>query len=213
MTRLALAACMLAIVVGAVAFTGAQSDTQLTSSGAIDTFEAISNKLGGGDDDDIRRFTVTGSASGELRDSGTSPGSSKQGTIAPPTPQSWPGEAWVGRPSGVARPTHGSEQEVGILQRVSSFLAGYDAFDRGNPAWWREHFVTVVIPCESSWRLDPPGAYLGLAQFDPRTWAQAAEVTGYTDWRDPYHQGVNVAYWASVVDPSGYGGWWECWRA
>ena len=69
--------------------------------------------------------------------------------------------------------------------------------------------MTVVVPCESEWRLDPPGYYLGLAQWEPGTW----ELAGGGDYRDPYQQGFNVAVWSNRVDPAGDGGWKDCWEA
>lgn len=70
------------------------------------------------------------------------------------------------------------------------------------------HFVDVVIPCESGWRIDPGGFHLGLAQFNPDSWARVAARTGYWDWRDPWQHGYNVAVWASLTTPSQQ---WSCW--
>jgi len=68
--------------------------------------------------------------------------------------------------------------------------------------------VNVVVPCESSWRLDPLGYYLGLAQFHPDTWERA----GGGDYRDPYLQGDHVAVWSNLVDPHSRGGWLGTWH-
>ena len=73
--------------------------------------------------------------------------------------------------------------------------------------------VAAMIQCESSWRLDQGGYHLGLAQFDPGTWATVSAITGYADWLNPYHQGANVATWASMISPGTSAGWPSCWWA
>ena len=73
--------------------------------------------------------------------------------------------------------------------------------------------VAAMIRCESSWRVDPGGRHLGLAQFDPGTWATVSAITGYTDWRDAYSQGFNVAVWASMISPGTTAGWPVCFSA
>lgn len=72
----------------------------------------------------------------------------------------------------------------------------------------------ALVACESTWRLDPPGFFLGLAQFHPDTWDTVAGRTGLDDYRNPYHQGYNAATWATLVDnPGGTAGWPICWWA
>ncbi|KKN02113.1 hypothetical protein LCGC14_1121160, partial [marine sediment metagenome] len=73
--------------------------------------------------------------------------------------------------------------------------------------------IDAMIFCESTWRIDPGGQHLGLAQFDPGTWAVVSGITGYTDWRDPFSHGYNVAVWASMVSPGTSAGWPNCWWA
>lgn len=73
--------------------------------------------------------------------------------------------------------------------------------------------IDAMILCESSWRIDPGGFHLGLAQFDPGTWAIVSAITGLTDWRDPYAQGYNVAVWSGMVSPGTTAGWPRCWWA
>lgn len=77
----------------------------------------------------------------------------------------------------------------------SAFIAGYrDA--GGNPVYL-EHFLNVVIPCESGWQPSAvsSGGHLGLAQFSERSWA----VSGGGDWRDAHQQGANVARWVALT--------------
>jgi hypothetical protein len=76
-----------------------------------------------------------------------------------------------------------------------------------------EERIDAMIQCESSWRLDLGRHYLGLAQFDPGTWATVSAITGYTDWRDAFSQGFNTATWASMVDPGSRSGWPSCFYA
>lgn len=85
------------------------------------------------------------------------------------------------------------------------FIAGYR--DAGGRPAWEGNFINIVIPCESDWQLDPPGYYLGLAQFNPWTWAAA----GGGDYTDPYLQGHHVAVWSNRVDPASRGGWLGTW--
>ncbi len=73
--------------------------------------------------------------------------------------------------------------------------------------------IDALIWCESSWRLDPGGYHKGLAQFDPGTWATVSKITGYTDWRDAFSQGYNVAVWASMISPGTTAGWPSCFSA
>lgn len=93
-----------------------------------------------------------------------------------------------------------SDSDIAIR---AEFILGYRAAG-GNPAW-EGHFVNVVIPCESAWRLDPPGYFLGVAQFHPDTWERA----GGGDWTDAYTQGANVARWSSRTNPETQ---WTCWE-
>lgn len=69
-----------------------------------------------------------------------------------------------------------------------------------------------MIQCESTWRINPRGEHLGLAQFEEGTWWTVAAITGYTDWLNPYHQGWNTAVHASMVDPGSTAGWPGCWH-
>ncbi len=92
---------------------------------------------------------------------------------------------------------------------VERFLAGYRA--AGGPPELEQHFVERVIPCESSWRVDPPGSHLGLAQFHLGTWRLSARPGA--DYRDPFEQGYAVARWlASGIDPGTTAGWPVCWH-
>ena len=111
--------------------------------------------------------------------------------------------------SGIERRPNGSSDAGQKVVRISRFLEGYRSAD--GPSCWEGHFVQVVIPCESSWRLDPPGFWLGLVQFDPDTWAKARRHPD-ADYRDPFEQGWAVATWINAgVDPAGTGGWAGCW--
>jgi hypothetical protein len=87
------------------------------------------------------------------------------------------------------------------------FLQGYR--DGGAP--YPEERVVAMVKCESSWRVDPGGYHLGLAQFDPGTWAIVSAITGLADPYSAYHQGYNVAEWASMVSPGTSAGWPHCW--
>ena len=92
---------------------------------------------------------------------------------------------------------------------VSLFLEGYR--HGGGESQWEEHLMDV-IQCESSWRLDPPGIHLGLAQFTPRTW-EKARCSIDADYRNPFDQGCAVARWMRKIKPH-YGtkaGWPHCW--
>ncbi len=87
------------------------------------------------------------------------------------------------------------------------FWDGYR--DGGSP--YPEGRIDAMVWCESRWRIDPGGYYLGLAQFDPGTWATVSTWTGLYDWRKAYHQGYNVAAWAAAVSPGTSAGWPACW--
>jgi hypothetical protein len=92
----------------------------------------------------------------------------------------------------------------------TAFIQGY----RDAEGEYREERVLAMVACESSWRIDPGGYYLGLAQFDPGTWATVSAITGYTDPYSPYHQGQNTAVWAALVaNPGSSAGWPVCWHA
>ncbi len=88
------------------------------------------------------------------------------------------------------------------------FFQGYREADGQYP----EAQIAAMIFCESSWRIDPGGYHLGLAQFEVGTWATVSRITGYTDWRDAYSQGVNTATWASMISPGTSAGWPVCFR-
>ena len=89
----------------------------------------------------------------------------------------------------------------------ATFFQGYR--DGGAP--YPEERIDAMIQCESSWRIDPGGSHLGLAQFDPGTWATVSGITGFADPYNPYHQGYNVAVWASMISPGTTAGWPSCW--
>ncbi|KKL14172.1 hypothetical protein LCGC14_2518400 [marine sediment metagenome] len=109
-------------------------------------------------------------------------------------------------------PSHNSSNEGGASPRDGgirdAFFDGYRSAGGQDDAR-----IDALIWCESSWRLDPGGAHLGLSQFDPGTWATVSAITGYTDWRDPFSQGYATATWASMVDPGTSAGWPTCWGA
>jgi len=90
------------------------------------------------------------------------------------------------------------------------FLNGYRYC--GGPPEYEQHLVQIVIPCESGWVLDPGGYHLGLAQFDPQTWAVAAPPE--SDFRQAVAQGCAVARWINRgIDPGSSAGWPYCWWA
>jgi len=113
--------------------------------------------------------------------------------------------------AGLIRPIP-EAQVQGRAAIEQPFREGYR--DAGGPATLERHFIETVIPCESSWRLDPEGYHLGLAQFHPETWRIVSSISGRTDWRSGYDQGYNVAIWLTLIDdPGGTGGWPQCWWA
>lgn len=87
---------------------------------------------------------------------------------------------------------------------MQAFRQGY--MDAQGPSGLLEHFVHVVVPCESKWNVSAVsgGGHLGLAQFSASSWERA----GGGDWRDPYQQGANVARWSNMTTPSEQ---WSCW--
>lgn len=92
---------------------------------------------------------------------------------------------------------------------VGEFIQGYRDFG-GDPSW--EGTVLAMVECESTWRVDPPGPHLGLAQFAFSTWLLAARPGA--DYRDPYEQGWAVASWMAQI-PGRWGtsaGWPNCWN-
>ncbi|KKL23927.1 hypothetical protein LCGC14_2420530, partial [marine sediment metagenome] len=91
------------------------------------------------------------------------------------------------------------------------FFEGYRA--AGGLGGLEEARIDALIWCESSWRLDPGGYHLGLAQFDPGTWATVSAITGYAAPYNPWHQGFNVSVWASMISPGTSAGWPSCWWA
>jgi hypothetical protein len=88
-----------------------------------------------------------------------------------------------------------------------SFFQGY----RDAGGQYPEERIDAMIQCESTWRIDPGGYHLGLAQFDPGAWGIVSAITGFTDPYSPYHQGFNVAVWASMISPGTSAGWPSCW--
>lgn len=135
--------------------------------------------------------------------------------LAPtPTPEA-PGAA-DGLAIRTQRLPRAQEVQPSGLSILSEFLRGYDAHG-GNPEW-RTRFVEVVRPCEYyGWDVEwhrGDSRHLSVMQFHPDSWATAAIETGLSDPGNLYHVGANTAWWANAVkDPSGYGGWYECWRA
>ena len=91
----------------------------------------------------------------------------------------------------------------------TQFFEGYHA----GAGQYPEERIAAMIQCESSWRINPGGYHLGLAQFDPGTWATVSAITGYADPYNPFHQGFNVSVWASMISPGTTAGWPSCWWA
>ena len=89
------------------------------------------------------------------------------------------------------------------------FFLGY----RDAAGQYPEELIDAMVLCESSWRIDPRGYHLGLAQFSPGTWATVSAITGLADPYNPYHQGYNVAVWSSMISPGTTAGWPYCWWA
>ncbi len=98
------------------------------------------------------------------------------------------------------------EPDVSDERIVEDFFQGYR--EGGGTD---EERIDAMIFCESSWIIDPPGYHLGLAQFDSETWATVSVITGFIDPLNPFHQGYNVAAWASMVSPGTSAGWPRCW--
>jgi len=74
--------------------------------------------------------------------------------------------------------------------------------------------IRRMVWCESGWQIETTGQFLGLAQFHVGTWPLAARATGFDDWRNPYHQGFNTAYWINgIAAPGSTAGWPHCWWA
>ena len=88
------------------------------------------------------------------------------------------------------------------------FFAGYRAAGGGAK---RDNALWKMIQCKSTWQVNPPGDFLGLAQFEPGSWRSVSAITGYTDWLDPFSQGYNTSVWASIVSPGSTAGWVNCW--
>lgn len=89
----------------------------------------------------------------------------------------------------------------------SEFFQGY----RDAGGIYEEAHIYRVIRCESNWNQYSQGAHLGLAQFNPGTWATISADTGLTDWTDPYSQGANMATWAMRFENPGATQWPWCW--
>ena len=105
-------------------------------------------------------------------------------------------------PEGAGQTAPQAEQESAV-----AFFQGY----RAGAGQYPEERIAAMIGCESSWRLDPGGWHRGLAQFDPGTWATVSGITGFADPYNAFHQGYNVAVWASMVSPGTTAGWPYCW--
>ncbi len=101
-------------------------------------------------------------------------------------------------PEGAGQTAPQSEQERAVV-----FLQGYLAAHGQYP----EERIAALNQCESSWRIDPGGYHAGLAQFDPGTWATVSGITGFADPYNAFHQGANVAVWASMISPGTTAGW------
>ena len=113
-------------------------------------------------------------------------------------------------PTPVATPVASSVTRAPVGSPVDAFIAGYR--DGGGDPRYEEHWINDVIPCESEWDVDPPGYYLGLAQFAPGTWVWARCSIG-AEYTDPYQQGCAVARWMAMI-PGRWGtraGWPVCW--
>lgn len=91
------------------------------------------------------------------------------------------------------------------------FIDGYTA--AGVAQQWLDHFLYVVVPCESGWIVNPGGYHYGLCQFDPGTWNTVAGISDCWDYFSPYCQGFNAAIWSSMIDPGSTAGWPWCWHA
>ena len=107
-------------------------------------------------------------------------------------------------PEGAGQTAPQAEQESAV-----AFFQGY----RAGAGQYPEERIDAMIQCESSWRIDPGGYHLGLAQFDPGTWATVSAITGYADPYNAFHQGFNVAVWAAMVSPGTTAGWPSCFHA
>jgi hypothetical protein len=114
---------------------------------------------------------------------------------------------------GIAADDSSSEWRFPVLPYVTAPTDTYTRFFDGYRAagGQDEARIDAMIWCESSWRIDPGGFFLGLAQFDPGTWATVSAITGFADPYNPYHQGFNVAVWASMISPGTTAGWPSCW--
>ncbi len=111
------------------------------------------------------------------------------------------------RTADVALGSLSAMERDGAADVAAEFFNGY----RYGGGAYPEERIAAMIWCEASGRLDPGGYHLGLGQFDPGTWATVSAITGYTDWRDAYSQGFNVAVWASMISPGTAAGWPHCW--
>ena len=90
----------------------------------------------------------------------------------------------------------------------AEFVRGWR--DAGGVEGWLPHVLDNVIPCESGWDVNAynwAGPYHGLGQWLWSTWWSIANITGYWELSDPYHQGFNFAYKTSRDG----GGEWGCW--
>jgi hypothetical protein len=114
--------------------------------------------------------------------------------------------AGAAAPVGAGLATSNAPDTDGTGLILLAFVAGYQA--GGGPPELLDHFLYVVIPCESGWRLDPPGYHRGLAQFAPDSWERAAALTGCWAYADAYCQGLNVGVWSQITTPSEQ---WGCW--
>ena len=98
--------------------------------------------------------------------------------------------------------------------------------DAGGTPDMAEHFIHVILPCESAGnqpggRIDwTPGnkEYRSAAQFHPQSWKRVERETGRRlRFEDPYDVGTAVAVWLRLIGISKIGtsaGWPVChWRA
>ena len=89
---------------------------------------------------------------------------------------------------------------------IAAFIRGYR--DLGGNRAWERRFIEVVIPCENGWHWDwGQSFHLSVAQFEPGSWATAAEATGLADPENLYHVGAAVAWWSNEVGPEAPAGW------
>ena len=121
-------------------------------------------------------------------------------------------EAELREGGGVAFPDSLAATLPYVTAPTGAYIRFFEGY-RDAGGQYPEARIDAMIFCESSWRLDPGGSHLGLAQFDPGTWATVSAITSFADPYNPYHQGFNVAVWASMISPGTSAGWPNCFSA